>query len=413
MGCTTSQTFAAFFCEYPASGYNCYGCQETLSPEGKFDGKWRTDFIWKGDASKKQIHYPYVFPMLNAKLCLITLKLTTSGSFVATPSFSLELIKPDGTISSSTIFIKTRETEATTNLSWNQTLLPSLISAEAGDIFRLKVLISDGTACIKHLIVSMTSEDQRSPPVRLSFEEFVESSQQKETPLQTLSLRSYRTWYHKLLSGHTCVGFLDTPSLILPPVSMTLSFDLEILTNTMMTNVLRLSETNISFDLHLIRENSNSSIVSHNICCSRVLQPGINKISFTVSLSDHTKSHTVSGSRLLQLWRIGDKYQLDRTITTSGISVRIKNFQWKICVKGSGKISRILAHLSDSSLLHPIPSIHSSSTEGDYFQDPYDSHDSKQGKREKNKNEGDWVWDTDSDDIFIGDNGYLGRFHFL
>jgi hypothetical protein len=173
---------------------------------------------------------------------------------------------------------------------------PLIQMAEPGDVFRLKVIVQ-GRLFMRDLAVVMFSVDNQTPPVRLPFEEDVEN---------------------------TAAG----PIIHTRPEGMIIYFELEVLMSNMNDLCQKPWTLPVRFDLHLIR--GGQSIASHSICSSLYLKCGINAVSFYVETPLLT-SRNLPGSRLLELWRSGVRFQLNRYSYL--FPARLSRFQWKIMVR--------------------------------------------------------------------------------
>lgn len=414
MGCTASSSSSPH-CEYPASGFNPNGVQETLDfhqfhvqaiPDRSC--KWRAP-------SDNEIHLIlYTFPMLHTRLSALTLAFTAESidSSLPKPSLYLEIINIQHDVKKYSI----AELSCSENnlprkygFSWKQHEMVE--DARPGDILRLRCHLKGGQRCkIRNLIAEMQGLEDGIPIVRLPFEEILDVKENR----QTLEMRSYRSWYFRERGG-VSVGWVNSPVIKSRPDSIELTFDVTALpTSRSLKSESTTSETSsygeYSFSLSLIRQG--------RVVTSCVIVQGIHEIlereGSVQSIHFHVdeRSENSRARRLITSFAPGDVYQIDRRIAGEKLTVKVTKFSLLITSRAMTPICGRLYHQvllsylkpivasNPSSELSPISAVERRSTAHSVRRRNYESKEEDESEQEE-------VKENEEDSAYV--NGSGGR----
>lgn len=358
MGCTASSSSSPH-CEYPASGYNPNGVQETLDFH-QFHVQAIPDRSckWRAPSDNDIDPILYTFPMLHTRLSALTLAFSAESidPSLPKPALYLEIINIQHDVKKYSI----AELSCSENnlprkygFSWKQHEMVE--DARPGDILRLRCHLKGGQRCkIRNLIAEMQGLEDGIPIVRLPFEEILDVKENR----QTLEMRSYRSWYFRERGG-VSVGWVNSPVIKSRPDSIELTLDV----TTLPTSRSLKSESTIS-------ENTNSSYGEYSFSLSLIRQgrvvtscvivQGIHEIlereGSVQSIHFHVdeRSENSRARRLITSFAPGDVYQIDRKIAGEKLTVKVTKFSLLITSRAMTPICGRLYHQVLLSYLKPI-----------------------------------------------------------
>jgi hypothetical protein len=212
---------------------------------------------------------------------------------------------------------------------------PLIREAEPGDIFRFKCVIpsgSQGQVDLRNIYLFIPSVLSGIPPVRLSFEEFVE----RKSNVQTLEMRSWRSWMIQPEKR----GWMNTTHLTAKPCTIVLDMDVELCPVTAPTVQQSFSGSETeenSIILQLIRGIKRAVIASVVVFNSKSLismNEKMKHIHFEIELYKSTLGES-NAMKLLTLFREGDYYQIETRQFHCQITMKISQFRLTITSRES------------------------------------------------------------------------------